>query len=73
MERMETLQDTIALWNKQEREITLAKWQSMTPQDCDQVLIQFIRQYANDRYEQGWDYVVAVSYTHLTLPTNREV
>jgi len=58
MERMETMADTIALWNKQEREITLAKWQSMTPQDCDQVLIQFIRQYASDRYEQGWDYVV---------------
>ena len=53
MERMETLQDTIALWNKQEREITLAKWQSMTPQDCDQTLIQFIRTIALKR--EGWE------------------
>ena len=53
MERMETMADTIALWNKQEREITLAKWQSMTPQDCDQTLIQFIRTIALQR--KGWE------------------
>lgn len=58
MERIETMADTIALWNKQDQEIALSKLKQMTPQDCDQVLIQFIRQYASDRYEQGWDYVV---------------
>jgi hypothetical protein len=53
MERIETLADTIALWDKQEREITLAKWQSMTPQDCDQTLIQFIRTIALQR--KDWE------------------
>ena len=25
------------------------------------------------RLKKDWDYVISVSYTHLTLPTNREV
>ena len=53
MERMETMADTIALWNKQEREIALSKLKQMTPQDCDQVLIQFIRTIALKR--EGWE------------------
>jgi hypothetical protein len=58
MERIETMADTLALWNKQDKELTAEKLKAMTPEDCDQVLIKFIRQYANDRYEQGWSAVV---------------
>jgi len=29
-----------------------------TSEKCEQILIAYIRQYANDRYTQGWDAVV---------------